>query len=132
MRRLRFISRLFFRRLLARTFVVYLDRAGQTFPKKGKRAPIYTTTIFVVDRPYLTLGTIVTKGNRFTDPEYLVEKMKRKARQIGADAIYGLQVSSGGEEAPMPSEQQYSPAWVASGIAVKYTTDIGWISQEKP
>ncbi len=135
LRRLRFVSRFFFRRLLARTFIVYLDMAsGQTFPKKPRKAHIYTTTIFVVDRPYMALGTIVVKGNRFTDPKYLLEKMKHKARQIGADAIYGVQVEEGTLETttnhsgPPPSK----PGWIASGIAVMYKTDVEWLSREKP
>ncbi|RMF92072.1 MAG: hypothetical protein D6736_04120 [Nitrospinota bacterium] len=122
---LRFISRRFLRRLRARTLTIYLDRAGQTFPRKSRHAHIYTTTIFVVDRPYLTLGTIVVRGNRFADPEYLVQKMMRKARQIGADAIYGVQVEEE-REASSPF------VWNASGIAVKYKTGPAWFFQEQP
>jgi len=47
-----------------------------------------------LERPYTEIGVIFVKGRYFTSFEKAMEKMKDKAREVGADAVIKIEFGS--------------------------------------
>ena len=44
-----------------------------------------------IDRPHIEIGVIFVKGRCFTSFEKVMEEMKEKAREVGADAVIKIE-----------------------------------------
>ena len=73
---------------------VRTDFAPLRFDAAAKTSSDILLTTGGIDRPYTEIGVIFVKGRYFTSFEKVMEKMKDKAREVGADAVIKIEFGS--------------------------------------
>jgi len=73
---------------------VRTDFAQMRFDEAAKTRGDILLTTGEIDRPYTEIGVIFVKGRYFTSFEKVMEKMKDKAREVGADAVIKIEFGS--------------------------------------
>jgi hypothetical protein len=73
---------------------VRTDFAPLRFDAAAKTRGDILLTTGEIDRPYTEIGVIFVKGRYFISFEKVMEKMKDKAREVGADAVIKIEFGS--------------------------------------
>jgi len=89
------------------TRVNYGSFISQNLPPKGNNAEIILITKDS-DKPYREIGIISIVGaNKNTTYDELNEKMKEKARKVGADAVINIEYGTEAKNVMVPSASGY-------------------------
>ncbi len=89
------------------TKVNYGSFIGQNMPSRDSNAEVVLITNDL-DKPYKEIGIISVVGaNKNTSYDELNEKMKQKAREVGADAVVKIEYGTEARNVMVPSTYGY-------------------------
>ncbi len=83
-------------------------------PKKSPTEIVYLERI---DRPHETIGQVVVNTERRQQMNDVLEKMKREAAILGADALTNLQTDATGSWKNLPAQELIGNAYVRANFS---------------
>jgi len=75
----------------ARSRAVYVPHTAEHYPAKSVDSPVVLTHADQLHSPYKEIGAIIANARSANKYEVVAELLKKKAREVGADAVIKVQ-----------------------------------------